>query len=233
MMRGFAETILTSRTATYIDSLCEKLAGEHILDPKDLLGASEKALENKLSNHAAFNCGEMGDTLLLRRALPSERSERRRSRSRRPNVDHLRDREARGLRKPALWAAVEMGDAAAVQQLLDTAPIEERYRGWTPLMKAAEDANVDIIELLLAKGADVEATNRRGRGPLSFAAAPSAGAREGEAAAAVQLLLARGADAQRKDADGLTALARAQRERPEAIDVIKEFENSSIKEEIM
>ncbi|CAJ1440036.1 unnamed protein product [Effrenium voratum] len=77
MMRGFAETILTSRTATYIDSLCEKLAGEHILDPKDLLGASEKALENKLSNHAAFNCGEMGDTLLLRRALPSERSERR------------------------------------------------------------------------------------------------------------------------------------------------------------
>ena len=68
------------------------------------------------------------------------------------------------------------------------------------------------------KGADVEATNRRGRGPLSFAAAPSAGAREGEAAAAVQLLLARGADAQRKDADGLTALARAQRERPEARD---------------
>ena len=50
---------------------------------------------------------------------------------------------------------------------------EERYSGWTPLMKASEEGLVEIMRLLLKKSVDVEAKNKKGRSALSFAAAPS------------------------------------------------------------
>ena len=43
--------------------------------------------------------------------------------------------------KPTLWAAVERGDEDTVHRLLTLCcDVDERYRGWTPLMKAAEKA---------------------------------------------------------------------------------------------
>jgi len=119
---------------------------------------------------------------------------------------------------------VERSDAAAVRRLLQEgrAP-EERWLGWTPLMKASEEGCVEIMTLLLERRVDMEAVNKRGRGALSFAAAPSM--KRPTAAAALRLLLERGADTSRKDSDGLTAKDRAARERrDDAVQIFEEFE---------
>jgi len=249
-LTGLAETVLPFRTVEYIGGLCEKLLGEGIGSPADLLRASKEALETKLSTHAAFNFSEMADAISLRSAAerlgggpgaadtgrgrrprpssarPSERkaqaegsgARRQRSRSR----GDAEQRAKQG--KPALWAAVERGDETAVRTLLERGRLpEEEYRGWTPLMKAAEEGHVGIMELLLERSVDLEATNKKGRTALSFAAAPSRG--RSIPAAALRMLLERGADAAHKDDDGLTAKARAKREkREEAVAILEEFD---------
>jgi len=104
--------------------------------------------------------------------------------------------------RPPLWRAVEVGDTVKVLELLmdasnwasarraaeagDTARVLEllrdfpgrvdvdvRHRGWTPLMKAAELGNVDMLRYLLECRADVGAENRKKRTPLSLAVRPS------------------------------------------------------------
>ena len=75
---------------------------------------------------------------------------------------------------PELWLAVENGDEEWARQILDHGGNPHtRYQGWTPFMKAAENNDVKIMELLLERGAEPDATNRKGRTALSFAAAPS------------------------------------------------------------
>ena len=92
-------------------------------------------------------------------------------------------------------------------------------------MKAAEEGHADIIRLLLDKHADVEACNSKGRGALSFAAAPSM--KRPTPVNALRLLLQRGADMSRVDSLGMTAKARARKEkRDEAVAVFEEFEAS-------
>ena len=68
-LNGLAETVLPFRTSEYIAGFCEKLLGEGIVDPADLLTVSKEALEMKLSTHAAFNFIEMADTISLRNAI--------------------------------------------------------------------------------------------------------------------------------------------------------------------
>mmetsp|Transcript_104643 Transcript_104643/g.223663 ORF Transcript_104643/g.223663 Transcript_104643/m.223663 type:complete len:309 (-) Transcript_104643:86-1012(-) len=282
-LNGLAETVLPFRTAEYIGGFCEKLLGEGIAEPADLLCTSSEALETKLSTHAAFNFIEMADTLSLRSAVeragraPSVgagakddpmkgcskahgRSERSRSRDgvsqrprnrggkqrrgRRSRSESPRCGDGRGQRdnsrplrgrdrqapkkpeqsKPELWAAIERGDQAAVLRLLQEGrEPEERYSGWSPLMKAAEEDRVEIMRLLLEKGVDLEVVNKKGRGALSFAAAPSM--KRPTPTGALRLLLEHGADAARKDNDGNTAKARAIKEkREEAVAIFEEFE---------
>ena len=73
--------------------------------------------------------------------------------------------------KPDLWDAVERGDSVKVGQLLnERCDPNEKYQGWTSLMKAAEEGHVEIMESLLDRGADIEAVNKKGRTALSFAA---------------------------------------------------------------
>ena len=129
--------------------------------------------------------------------------------------------------KPELWAAVAQGDAAKVQELLaqgkDPA---ETFQGWSPLMKAAEEDNEDVIRLLLDNKVDVDATNRKGRTALSFAAAPSndGSTPRPTAVEAMRLLLKSGADTGKKDVHGMTAKDRAIREkRADAVAVFAEF----------
>ena len=130
--------------------------------------------------------------------------------------------------KPKLWAAIEAGDEAETLNFLRMQEDpEERFQGWTPLMKAAEEGHVRIINLLLEQQVDIEATNRKGRTALSFAAAPSMkGTEKRETPVdALRLLLHNHADATHKDQEGLTAKARAAREkRTEAVEVFEEFE---------
>jgi len=93
-----------------------------------------------------------------------------------------------------LWKAVEDGNSARVLELLRDpeegcvdvdvryrgwTPLmkaadlgndgDVRYRGWTPLMKAADLGNVEILRLLLQYQAEVSAVNHKGRRPLDVA----------------------------------------------------------------
>jgi len=144
-------------------------------------------------------------------------SGRRRSRSPR---NRGKGKGRGGAPKPSLWSAAEAGDAEQVRKLLEAgADPEERFEGWTPLMKAAEENHSGIIELLLAWRVDVNAANKKGRTALSFAAAPS---RKGQqerpvAVDAIRVLMAcKTIDLSKVDESGSTVLQRAEKEKREA-----------------
>ncbi len=73
------------------------------------------------------------------------------------------------------------------------------WLGGTPLHYAARDSHKEIIELLIAKGADLNARMGEGLTPLHQAA--YGGQKE-----AVELLIAAGADVNAKDRGGVTPL---------------------------
>ncbi len=89
------------------------------------------------------------------------------------------------------------GPLRAVGAVVDESPGER----FTPLMMASEEGELDILQALLAKGANVNArtTEDDGTTPLIFAS------EEGHADV-VQVLLARGANVNAKKKDGGTAL---------------------------
>ena len=250
-MSSLVEQVLPFRSSKYLEDFCEKMLGEGIAAPADLLRVSKDALEMKLSTNAAFNFIEMADAISLRSAIDKtgsnsdslkpaharSRSPRRGGRSR--NHDNFRGDGTRNFNggrggsrrgskpKPELWAAVERNDEALVQQLLARdKDIEERFEGWTPFMKAAEEGAVEAMRMLLDKKADIEASNRKGRTALSFAAAPSndGTTRRPTPVSCLRLLLERGADAKRKDARGMSPKDYAMKDkRDDAIAVLEEF----------
>src|SRR5437762_5762999 len=90
------------------------------------------------------------------------------------------------------------------------------YAGDTALHIAAAAHRPRIIRLLLAAGADVGATNRRGAQPLHYAADSAPGSRTWDPdaqAAAVAYLVEAGADPNALDKNGSTPLHRAIRNR--------------------
>jgi len=69
--------------------------------------------------------------------------------------------------------AVEQGDLAKVKALVEGNPellSSEDNNGWTPLRSAASEGHKDVVELLLAHGADVNANGDGGWTPLQWAA---------------------------------------------------------------
>ena len=265
-IKDLMEKVLPFRSTKYIDDFTEKLLGEGIVSPLDLLITSKEALEQKLSSHAAFNFIEMADTISLRNAVdpnrqdslqeaqaknqqrPSQRSTERRQRSRSRSRNRGRghghtqgDRQnshqswrspPRGEKKnkPELWAAIERSDAVAVGRLLQSgADTEEKFEGWSPLMKASEEGSVEIVQMLLEKKVDMEASNKNGRTALSFAAAPSMmnGRTPRKTPVDVlRLLLQNGADAARKDKRGMNPRANATKAKRE--DALKVFDDMGI-----
>ena len=130
--------------------------------------------------------------------------------------------------KAHLWAAVETGDQPQVQHLLDIgAEVEEKFRGWSPLMKASEEGHVEILQALLKRGAKLEVRNRKGRTALSFAAAPSKP--RFSHPDAVRVLLEAGADPGVADRTGRTPRQWALAEQPEmyveTMAVLDEFDS--------
>lgn len=112
----------------------------------------------------------------------------------------------RDMRAQPIEEAVRKGDCAAIQQLLGREPSLAKVRdsaGYTPLHWAAIDGRKDIVALLLANGAEIDAGTPQGATPLHLAA--GSGRRE-----AVEVLLKNGADLHRRDSNGRTPMARAQ-----------------------
>ena len=103
--------------------------------------------------------------------------------------------------------AANAGDVEKVKALLRTNPglvnAKDDVWGNTPLHRAAGQGNKDVVELLLSKGAQVDAKGNLGRTPL-FAAAGSWGNKD-----VVELLLSRGAEVNAKDNSGRTPLFEA------------------------
>jgi hypothetical protein len=109
--------------------------------------------------------------------------------------------------KSALYAAAERGDTEQVRLLLQRGvnPNEKGPLGWTPLMIAIAQRQVDTARALLDAGADPNPANLLGRNALMFAA------RYGNVEL-VRALLDRGADPNQNDSDDEGALAAAARE---------------------
>jgi CDP-diacylglycerol---serine O-phosphatidyltransferase len=97
--------------------------------------------------------------------------------------------------------AIEEGNHAALARMLATMPADAVVdgSGSTLLMVAVEEANLPAVELLVDRGAPLEARNRQGETALALAAA--IGFQE-----AVELLLASGADPNTHDLSGTTPL---------------------------
>jgi len=199
---------------------------------------------------SGFNRIEMADMHSLRSAVDPESAKRRRGRSRSRSLRRLGGRDSRRnynlppnasknsswsgnhntkeKDKPELWKAVAQGDAAKVQELLNQGKDPtETFEGWSPLMKASEEDNEEVIRMLLNKKVDIEVTNNKGRTALSFAAAPSnnGSTKRPTAVAAMRLLLQNGADAHKADEKGETATSRAtNNKRDDALAVFDEFD---------
>lgn len=129
--------------------------------------------------------------------------------------------------KSRLWEAIENGDEETVQHCIGQGPeeVNSTFKLWTPIMKAAEEGRVTLIQMLTEARADLEAVNAKGRSALSFAATPSM--RRASQPDAVRALLTLGADATRRDQKGWTAEDRLLREKPEGFEettrVFEEF----------
>jgi uncharacterized protein len=112
-------------------------------------------------------------------------------------------RAARIIRQEALTDAAYKGDAAAVKAALDRgAPVDEPdVSGMTALMHAVMHRHTEVVELLLGRGANIEARDRLAGGTPLLVAAASADAKM------VQLLLAHGANPNARDREvGYTPL---------------------------
>jgi hypothetical protein len=118
-------------------------------------------------------------------------------------------RSSRNDEPPPLFAAIRAGNDVDVErQIVAGAPVNQRHQGWTPLMVASELGLWNIAFVLLEKCADVNATNRKGRCALSFAAAPSQDNVKKEqresATDLIELLITFDAKKDRKDVRGMT-----------------------------
>jgi ankyrin repeat protein len=101
-----------------------------------------------------------------------------------------------------LWAAIDDKDLTKIRAIVNDCPESAASRnklGETPLHWAALEGHNDLVELLLAHGADVNAKDNGNYTALHEAAL--AGHND-----LVELLLAHGADVNTKDKDGFTAL---------------------------
>jgi ankyrin repeat protein len=105
---------------------------------------------------------------------------------------HLADPNAT-LKAPLLARQHNFGDAAL-------------GAGATPLMRAAKNADVAMMDVLLSEGADPNRAMRNGMRPLLFAVAPGRRKQARDALAAAKLCLEHGADVNAVGDNGQTAL---------------------------
>jgi ankyrin repeat protein len=101
-----------------------------------------------------------------------------------------------------IWLSARLGNIEAVKQHLaaGTDVNAKGVAGWTALHHAAYDGHKEVVELLIANGADVNVRSReRGSTPLHHAALLGHNQ-------VIELLIAKGADVNAKDDNGDTPL---------------------------
>jgi hypothetical protein len=119
---------------------------------------------------------------------------------------------------PLHWAASRKLDIG--QCLLDHgADINARHYGWTPLFDAAHNGHVEFAQMLLQRGAVIDARDNGGRTALSWAV-------EGGKIQVVRLLLKHGADVNAHDKFGRTASQFTTRQ--EILELLSEYGAESV-----
>ena len=104
-----------------------------------------------------------------------------------------------------LWAKIDAGNCEEIKRLLRSgATVDARRYGdyWTPLMRAAHKGHKEIVELLIANSADVNAHSNNKFTALIFAS-------ETGRTEIAGMLLAAGADPDKETSQGWTALKKA------------------------
>ena len=121
-----------------------------------------------------------------------------------------------------LFDAVERNDLAAVEQLLSrdagVNSLDLRYPSWyaaPPLIRAAQAGHSEMVRLLLANGADVNARDAGGGTALIWAC-------NDDHIDCVRLLLAAGADPNLRNNGGYTARGRTPRRNVEILRLLEE-----------
>ena len=110
-------------------------------------------------------------------------------------------REAEEKRYESLREAIEEGNLTGLARALSTTSVDTvvAHGGRTPLMLSVEETNLPAVELLVARGAALDARDDEGASALALAA--QMGFQE-----AVEVLLAAGANPNLTDHAGMTAL---------------------------
>ena len=120
-------------------------------------------------------------------------------------ADYLRKHGGKSGAADSIYVASMMGNIEAVKQHLAAGTdvnAKRDHDGWTPLHSVARWDHKEVVELLIAKGADVNAKNKSSKTPLHLAIC-------WDHKEVAELLIAKDADVNAKDADGKTPLDRA------------------------
>jgi len=117
-----------------------------------------------------------------------------------------------------IYEAASLGNVQDVKRHLKNGTdvkAKQELGGFTALHWAAYGGHTDVVELLIANGADVNAKNDSGFTPLHWAAT-------WDNKAAAELLISKGADVNAKDIDGKTPLNRAEEQgKSEMVELLK------------
>lgn len=97
------------------------------------------------------------------------------------------------------------GDVAGLAEALDLGsdPDARGARGWTPLIAAARNGHIEVVDLLLGRGVSPDRTNPNGTTPLMYAKTHAFASGD---FSVMDALLKAGADINAVDAAGLTVL---------------------------
>jgi len=114
--------------------------------------------------------------------------------------------KAAALHRSELHNAVIAKDLARVRSLLESGadPSARDGSGWTPLHFSAQDYSLEIAELLLDFGANIDAQNSQGQSPLYTAVFNSRGRGD-----LIKLLRKRGANPEQRNLYGKTPIGLA------------------------
>jgi len=208
-MSVLMEQVLPFRSAKYLEDFREKLLGEGIAAPADLLLASKEALETKLSTHASFNFIEMADAISLRTSMDPDKPQARKPDRQESRRGRSRSQEGRRGRKNRDNSANGGGRG----QRNNSRPQRNNNRNRNhssdgggkmkpekpELWAAIERGDETTVQQLLTQGKDPE-ERHEGWTPLMKAA-------EEGAVEVIRMLLAKKVDLEAHNKKGRTALS--------------------------